>query len=128
MRWAAAACSAIGLLLAGCGYTDDNPRAAALVAQAYVDAVDRHDAAAVCRVLAPEAQAGFAAGKTCEGGLAGHLRPSATALRVGRVREVPGPPGNPRFNVAIPARPGSEITVGRYGSIWRIIGGGGLIE
>jgi hypothetical protein len=127
-----AAVAAIGVVLlvlvSGCGYVDDNGRAAAVVAQAYLDAVRARDAAGVCRVLAPEVQAALAAGKTCEGAVARQLRVRRPKLRVAGVREIPGPPGNPRFNITVPEGSGRQITVGRYGSIWRVVDGAGFIQ
>lgn len=124
MRAATVIMVAFSLALVGCGYVDDNPRAAAIVAQAYLDALAAHDAAAACRVLAPEVQLALASGQTCEVGLEPQLRNANPRLRVGRIRKVPGPPGNPRLDVDVPAQPGREIEVGRYGSIWRVIFGG----
>jgi hypothetical protein len=115
-------------LFAGCGYVDDNPRAVRVVAQAYLDALRSHDAAAVCRVLAPEVQAAIAAGGTCDGSLPAHWDRTYPALRVGSAREVSGPSGNPRFEVTVEGRHGIVLTLGRYGSIWRVVGGGGLIR
>jgi hypothetical protein len=114
--------------LAGCGYVDDNPHAVQVVAQSYLDSLRRHDLAGVCRVLAPEVQAAIAAGGTCEGALPAHLRKSYPRLQVGTAHEVDGPPGNPRFDVVVPAQAGVVITVGRYGSIWRVVGAGGLVS
>jgi hypothetical protein len=115
-------------LLTGCGYVDDNPLAARIVAQAYLEALRQHDAAAVCRVLAPEVQAAIAAGATCEANLPAHWQPTYPKLRLGNVREVAGPPGNPRFAVTVFGRPGVKIILGRYGSIWHVVDGGGLIR
>jgi hypothetical protein len=120
---------ALGLLLvvaataSGCGYTDENPQAAAIVAQAYLNAYTAHDAHAVCRVLAPEVQSAMAQGHTCEQGVRPAFRRSSH-LVVGKVRRIPAPPGNPRFEVAVRGEPGREIVVGHYGSIWRVVDGG----
>jgi hypothetical protein len=92
-----------------------------------LDGLKRHDADAVCRVLAPEVQAAIAAGMTCEAALPGHLHANYPRLEARGVYEVPGPPGNPRFNVDVTTRTGLAITVGRYWSIWRVVDGGGLI-
>jgi hypothetical protein len=109
---------------AACGYEDNNPDAAALVAQVYLDAFTNRDAQAICRVAAPEVQAAWAAGHaSCEAGLEPLGR--YPRLRVGEVRKVvPAPPLNPRFTVAVPAQPGREIEVARYGSTWRVVYGG----
>jgi hypothetical protein len=119
---------AAALAAAGCGYQDDNSRAAAIVAQAYLDAVVAEDAAGVCRVVAPEVQAAFAAGQpSCEAGLQPVLDRSAPVprLEIGIVAKLPNPPpGNPRFTVTVRSQPGRMITVGRYGSIWRVVDGG----
>ena len=115
-------------MLVGCGYVDNNPHAVHVVAQSYLDALKRHDAAGVCRVLAPEVQAAIAAGGSCDAALPAHLRKSYPRLQAGMAHEVDGPSGNPRFDVAVPAQPGVVITVGRYGSIWRVVGGGGLVS
>ena len=115
-------------LLAGCGYVDDNPRAVRIVAQAYLDSLRKHEAAAVCRVLAPEVQAVIAVGGTCEANLPAHWQRAYPALRVGGVREVAGPSGNPRFEVTVEGRRGVDLTLGRYGSIWHVVDGGGLIH
>jgi hypothetical protein len=114
--------------LAGCGYVDNNPHAVQVVTQSYLDALEQHDATGVCRVLAPEVQAVIAAGRSCEASLPGHLLKTYPQLRAGAVHEVDGPPGNPRFDVAVPARPDVVITVGRYGSIWRVVSAGGLLR
>jgi hypothetical protein len=124
-RWLSAL--AIGALAAtGCGYSDDNDDAAAVVAQAYLDAFAESDAAGICRVSAPEVQAAFAAGKeSCEAGLEEPLKHSHPRLSTGRITEVEdAPAGNPRFAVEVPGQPGRVIIVGRYGSIWRVVNGG----
>jgi hypothetical protein len=108
----------------GCGYTDDNGRAARVVAQAYLNAFTARNATAICRVLAPEVTAALPNGQTCEERVGLLLHRAYPRLIVGRVRRVPGPPLNPRFAVAVPAERGRWITVGRYGSIWRVIDGG----
>jgi hypothetical protein len=115
-------------VLAGCGYVDDNSQAVKVVAQSYLDALKRHDPVGVCRVLAPELQAAIGAGGSCEAAMPGHLLKAYPRLRTGAVHEVHGPPGNPRFDVAVLARPDVVLTVGRYGSIWRVVGGGGLVK
>jgi hypothetical protein len=115
-------------VLTGCGYVDDNPRAVRIVAQDYLDSLRRHDAGAVCTVLAPEVQAAIAAGATCEEKLPSHWRQTYPKLDVGGVHEVSGPAGNPRFNAAILEEPRVEITLGRYGSIWRVVGTGSFIR
>lgn len=112
------------LLCAGCGYADDNPRAAALVAQAYLDAFASRDAAAVCRLVAPEVKGALAAGQACEDGVRPQFKAAASRLVVGRVREIPAPAVNPRFAVEVSGQPGRFVTVGRYGSIWRVVDGG----
>jgi len=113
-------------LLPGCGYVDDNPRAVRIVAQAYLDALRKHDAAAVCRVLAPEVEAAIAVGRTCETNLPVHWLRTYPALRAGAVREVSGPSGNPRFDVTVVGRRGGNLTLGRYGSVWHVVDSGGL--
>lgn len=121
---AAALLATLALVSAACGYVDDNPRAAAIVAQAYLDGFADRDAHAICIVAAPEVQAAWTAGHaSCEAGLEPLGR--YPRLRVGRVRKVvPAPPLNPRFAVEVPAQPGREIEVARYGSTWRVVYGG----
>jgi len=124
-RLAALTLVTIVLVGASCGYEDDNPRAAAIVAQAYLDGFADRDASSICRVSAPEVQAAWAAAGngSCEAGLEPLGR--YPRLRVGRVRKIdPAPPLNPRYAVAVPAQPGREIEVGRYGSTWRVVYGG----
>jgi hypothetical protein len=116
--------AALAFTGAGCGYADNNARAAAMVAQAYLNAFAAQDAPAICRVLAPEVVVALAAGRTCEERVQLLLHHPYPRLTVGRVRIVSGPPLNPRFAVAVPAQHGRWITVGRYGSIWRVIDGG----
>jgi hypothetical protein len=116
--------SALALIASGCGYVDDNPRAARVVAQAYLDAYAQHNPSKICRVLAPEVVIAVAAGRTCEEGLAPQLLQDHPRLRAGRTRKAPSPPGNPRLFVAVQGQPGREIELGRYGSIWRVINGG----
>jgi hypothetical protein len=116
---------AVMLVSGACGYSDDNPRAAARVAQAYLDGFADRDASSICRVAAPEVQAAWAAAGqgSCEAGLEPLGR--YPRLRVGLVRKIdPAPPLNPRYAVAVPAQPGREIEVGRYGSTWRVVYGG----
>jgi hypothetical protein len=116
----------VGLALvgSGCGYKDDNPEAAALVAQSYLDAYTARNRQAICRVAAPEVQAALTVGHpSCEAGI--QLLARYPRLKVGRVRKVePAPPLNPRYAVAVPAQPGREIVLGRYGSTWRVVYGG----
>jgi hypothetical protein len=114
----------IAAIASGCGYKDENPQAASIVAQAYLNALAAHDAHAVCRVLAPEVQAAIARGGTCDQGILASLRHRSPRLAVGKVEKIQGPPGNPRFEVAVRSQPGREIVVGRYGSIWRVVDGG----
>jgi hypothetical protein len=124
-RLSAASVAVLALMSAACGYVDDNPRAAAVVAQAYLDAFTERDAPGVCRVSAPEVQAAWAAAGhgSCEAGL--EPLGNYPRLRVGPVRKVvPAPPLNPRFAVAVPTQPGREIIVARYGSTWRVVYGG----
>jgi len=118
---AAALCAAI----AGCGYHDDNPHAAQVVAQAYLDAHTDRDPATVCRVLAPEIVLAVAANRpSCEAGILLQLAEPHPRLTVGRASEAPSPPGNPRMFVSVREEPGRMIELGRYGSIWRVIYGG----
>jgi hypothetical protein len=121
MRSALVLLAMVAAIASGCGYRDENPRAAAIVAQAYLNAVAADKAHAVCRVLAPEVQAAIARGASCEKGLIPTLRRRGRHLTVGSVQKVPSPPGNPRFEVAVRGQVGREIIVGRYGSIWRVI-------
>jgi hypothetical protein len=116
--------AATGVIACGCGYTDENRRAAAIVAQSYLNALAADRPHAVCRVLAPEIQVGVGRGGTCEQGIIPTLRRRQPHLTVGSVQEIPGPSGNPRLEVAVPGQPGREIILGRYGSIWRVIYGG----
>ena len=109
---------------AGCGYVDDNPRAAEVVAQAYLDGYSEHDGSAVCRVLAPEVHAAFAPLGGCEKAVRPSLQLEQPRLTVGHAQKVPSPPVNPRFVVNVREQHGRLITVGRYGSIWRVIHGG----
>ena len=112
-------------LSAGCGYLDDNPRAAQEVAQAYLDAYTARDPAGVCRVLAPEIVLAVAANRpSCEAGIALQLVEPHPRLTVGPTREAPSPPGNPRLFVSVREQPGRAVELGRYGSIWRVINGG----
>ena len=85
--------AALVVMLAGCGYVDNNPHAVQVVAQSYLDALKRHDVAGVCRVFAPEVQAAIAAGATCEAALPAHLRKS-----------YPRPPSGARARSRRPAR------------------------
>ena len=124
MRPVLALIGVLALVGAGCGYKDDNPEAAALVAQTYLDAYTKRDRQAICRVAAPEVQAALAVGHpSCEAGI--QLLSRYPRLKVGRVRKVePAPPLNPRYAVSVPAEPGREIILGRYGSTWRVVYGG----
>jgi hypothetical protein len=117
---------AVVLSALGCGYVDDNPQAARVVAQAYLDAFAEHDAAGICRVVAPEVQAALAAGRTsCDAGAEEQLGRSYPRLTVGRTQKVvPAPPNNPRYTVEVRGEPGRWIVVGRYGSTWRVVDGG----
>jgi hypothetical protein len=109
----------------GCGYVDDNPRAAQVVAQAYLDAYTDRDLATVCRVLAPEIVLAVSANRpSCEAGISTLLTGPYPPLTVGSTREAPSPPGNPRLFVSVREQPGRMIELGRYGSIWRVINGG----
>lgn len=115
---------ALPFALVGCGYVDDNSRAAGMVAQAYLQALTEHDAAAACRLLAPDVQLAVSSGRTCEVGMEPLVGAANPRLRIGQVRKVPGPFGNPRFDVDVPAQPGRVIQVARYGSTWRVVNGG----
>jgi hypothetical protein len=110
----------------GCGYADDNPQAARVVAQSYLDAFEHHDAAAICRVSAPEVQAALALGHTsCDAGAAEQLNHPYPHLTTGRTRKVvPAPANNPRYAVEVRGEAGRWIILGRYGSIWRVVDGG----
>lgn len=108
-----------------CERSDDDHHAAAVVAQAYLDAHTARDPAAVCRVLAPEVQLAIAAGHaSCGDAVRVQLGGRYPRLTVGSSREAPSPPGNPRIAVEVREQPGREMTVGRYGSIWRVVDGG----
>jgi hypothetical protein len=111
-------------LAGGCGYVDDNQRAAEIVAQAYLNAYATGDASAICNVLAPEVEVLVANGGTCETALEPVLQKRFPRLTVGRASHVAAPFGNPRYTVPIRQEPGRQIIVGRYGSIWRVIDGG----
>ena len=118
---AAALCAAT----AGCGYVDDNPRAAQIVAQEYLDAYSDRDLAAICRVLAPEIVLAVSANRpSCEAGILTLFTGPYPSLTVGPTRKAPSPPGNPRLFVSVREEPGRMIELGRYGSSWRVINGG----
>lgn len=116
------------LLSTACGYKDDNPHAAQLVAQAYLDGHTKRDAVAICRVVAPEVRVVFGAGKACPLGLQPQLGPRYPRLTVGPVHPAPSPPLNPRIAVAVREQPGREVIVGRYGSTWLVVDGGKVPE
>jgi hypothetical protein len=124
MRARAIFAGAVLLAAAGCGYTDENPHAAQIVAQAYLDGHTARDPVAICRVVAPEVQAVFGAGQSCPEGLRPRLEARYPRLTVGDVHPAPSPPLNPRIAVAVREQPGREVIVGRYGSIWRVVDGG----
>jgi hypothetical protein len=124
MRLASLLVCALGLIAPGCGYVDDNPHAAQVVAQAYLDAYTNKEPAKICRVLAPEVALAVAAGRTCVEGIAPQLRQEYPRLTAGRTHNAPSPPGNPRMFVSVREQPGRELVLGRYGSIWRVIDGG----
>jgi hypothetical protein len=118
--------AAVALSAVGCGYVDDNPRAARVVAQAYLDAFAEHDAAGICRVSAPEVQIALTAGHaSCDEGAEERLGHSYPRLSTGRTQKVvPAPSNNPRYAVEVVGQPGRWIVVGRYGSTWRVVDGG----
>lgn len=124
MRRAAFLLTLTIVVVGGCGYHDDNPEAAAIVAKIYVDAHTARDAAAICRVLAPEIQLAIGAGRPCDIRLRTQLAQRYPRLTLGRVREVPSPPLNPRYAVVVREQPGREIVVARYGSTWLVVDGG----
>jgi hypothetical protein len=112
------------VLASGCGYTDDSPHAAQIVAQAYLDGHTDRDPIEICRVVAPEVRAVFGAGKSCPAGLSPRLAKSYRRLTVGKTHPAPSPPLNPRIAVAVKEQPGREVIVGRYGSTWLVVDGG----
>ena len=125
MRLAASIATVLALAAAACGYHDDSPDAAVEVAQAYLDAHTALDAAAICRVVAPEVRLTIAAGQpSCADALRPQLGRRYPKLIVGGTHNAPSPPLNPRIAVAVKEQPGREIVVGRYGSIWRVVDGG----
>jgi hypothetical protein len=125
MNWRAIPIAMVVAASTGCGYEDENPHAAAIVAQAYLDAYTARDAAGICRVAAPEVQQAIAAGQpSCATVLQPQLARRYPRLTVGDAHSAPSPPLNPRIALAVREQPGREIVVGRYGSIWRVIDGG----
>lgn len=108
-----------------CDQPDEDRHAAAIVAQAYLDAHTARDASAICRIVAPEVQLTIAAGQpSCAAVLQPQLARRYRHLRVGGTSVVPSPPGNPRIAVEVRDQPGRRMVVGRYGSIWRVVDGG----
>lgn len=126
MRAVSVLAVALAVGLCGCGYADDNRRAAALVAQVYLDSFAEREPTAICRVLAPEVQGAIASGHpSCEAGLAERLSRPHPRRTTGRVRRIAPPsPDNPRYAVEVRGEPGRWIIVGRYGSTWRVVDGG----
>lgn len=127
---AAAVTAAVTVTAFGCGYVDDNGRAAAVVAQEYLDGYAERDASDICRVLAPDVQAMQAERSpsgTCEDGVRAELTRSYPRLTVGRTRDAgDSPGGNPQFLVEVPGEPGRWIKLERHASIWRVADGGAL--
>ena len=121
----AAVIAIVGGLVAGCGYVDDNGRAAAVVAQVYLDGYATKDAAAICRVLAPhlqQAEALVTSQPTCDAGVETELKRTYPHLTVGRTRSAgESPRGNPQMLVQVVERSGYWITLERYASIWRVV-------
>jgi hypothetical protein len=113
------------LALGGCGYQDDNHAAARVVAQSFLDAYAKHDAAAVCRVLAPDLLATVAAeaGGSCEGYVQRTFKQGPGRLRAG---DVVG--DEHRVKVRVANVPGRFLGVLRYGSTWRVAEGWQLTE
>jgi hypothetical protein len=76
---------AAAMALAGCGYHDENPEAARVVAQAYASAYPHRDAATICRVIFPTLAATFAslAHGSCDAHIAAGFTPQEPTLRLG---------------------------------------------
>jgi hypothetical protein len=116
-RHVAAVCGAVALALTGCGYRDDNPDAARVLAQALLDAQHAGDADAVCRLLGPALLAATASqgGGNCQPFVQRSFDPSTPALRAGSVAG-----DDTRMRVQIQDRPGLFIGVVKYASVWRV--------
>jgi hypothetical protein len=113
----------IVVLAGGCGYEDGNPRAARVVAQAYVNAYRARDAATICRVLAPELELRYASqgGGECARYLRTTFKYRAPALKLGMVHESEG-----RARVYVLGYPTHFIGLVKFGSLWRVVESWGL--
>ena len=113
--------AALALALGGCGYHDDNPRAAQLVAGAYLDAYAAHDADAVCRLLIPEAAAavGARAAGECARAVSETFVAGEPASRPGRAIMQEGMPL--RARIALEGDPTRVLGLVRYGSTWLVV-------
>jgi hypothetical protein len=115
----------LGLLaLAGCGYQDDNPHAAQVMAQALLDAHTAHDANAFCRLLGPALLSAAASqgGGLCQPFVQRTFDSSGGRLNVGSVYG-----DDKQNNLRGQGRP--DITNGgvKYASVWRVESATGLL-
>lgn len=119
MRGLAILAGVTALLVAGCGYDDDNPAAVELVAQAYLDARAAGDEARVCEILTPTQRDAFirASGGvgSCEAAVDAEIVDGVARRSVADVRRE-------RFaNEAVAVLDdGTTIDLSRVGSVWGI--------
>jgi hypothetical protein len=111
------------LAVVGCGAPDDNPEAARLIAQSYLDGRHDGDVVTVCRLSAPEVALAAAAqaGGSCERFMRRALMTRPASLRAGPTLSyaVDGVYANAR--VAIQGRAAGVVTLRRYASFWRVV-------
>jgi hypothetical protein len=104
-------------LCSGCGYEDQNTKAAGIVAEAYLRAYVQHEPAMACRVLVPALMANFAAasGGSCEKHVEATFGPNQSGLRVGSVVRS----GNSATAYAV-GNHAHSVTLVKFGSLWRV--------
>jgi hypothetical protein len=110
--------ASVALAIGGCGYHDDNPEAAVVVAQAFYDAYGKGDESMACRVLSSDLRALVAsrAEGNCEAAVRAQFKHGA---KVARVQGVSG--SDTVAHVTVRGNPHEFVTLLRYGSVWRIV-------
>jgi hypothetical protein len=116
----AIAIAAITLVAAGCGYDDENPQAARIVAQAYLNAYTARDSATICRVVDPELVLVFAnlGGGSCENYIRSTFTSHEPAVRLGIVKWYLN-----RARVYVVGEPTRFVGLVKYGSLWHVVEG-----
>jgi hypothetical protein len=114
---AGGAIATLAVAALGCGYADQNPQAARLVARAYLDAYARRDAGAICRLITPPLAASFAAGA---GGSCERHVETTFASGEGPLRTTSVSVSERNAHVDVSGQRGRFIALVKWGSIWHV--------